>query len=175
MVSRFQQLHDFIVWPTLQKLGERYNSEAARRLLLGTIAHESKGDFIDQILSSADRVLGPAIGLYQIESATHDDMFDNFLEYRTALMLDVEAFRAEVPSPHEQLATNLAYATAIARMLYFRQPQALPNPDDDDGLASYWKRWYNTEKGAGTTAAFLYSYVKEVKHLNFTQPPNQGD
>ena len=52
------------------------------------------------------------------------------------------------------LDTNLAYATAMARMLYWRKPEALPAADDIPGLAAYWKRHYNTAAGRGKPADF---------------------
>lgn len=168
MIPRLQQIHDFVIWPTLEVL--RLNSLAARQLLLGTIAHESKGQYIDQILSSSDRNLGPAIGLYQIEPATHDDVIENFLKYRTSLYARVVSLRANEPSKHEQLATNLAYSTAIARCIYFRRPEALPQAGDNEGLAAYWKQWYNTHLGAGTEAQFLRAYEREVASLDLSQP-----
>lgn len=171
MIPRLQQIHDFVIYPTLEEI--RLNSLAARQLLLGTIAHESKGQYIDQILSSSDRKLGPAIGLYQIEPATHDDVIENFLRYRTQLYSLVASLRGNAPSHHEQLATNLAYSTAIARCVYFRQPEALPEAGDVAGLAYYWKRYYNTHLGAGTEAQFTQAYQREVESLNLSNPKGE--
>lgn len=168
-----QQIHDFVVYPTLKYL--ELNSEAARRLLMGTIAHESKGFFIDQVLGPTDRQLGPAYGLFQIEPATHDDVWVNFLSYRPDLQKRMEALRASFPASHIQLATNLYYATAVARYLYYRRPEALPKADDDEGLAEYWKSWYNSELGSGTITKFLYDYRERAKDLIYDKAPENLD
>jgi len=49
----------------------------------------------------------------------------------------------------EQMAGNDFYACAMARVLYYRRPEPLPLPSDIDGLAAYWKQWYNTPLGKG--------------------------
>jgi len=62
------------------------------------------------------------------------------------------------------LITDLAYATAIAQVIYLRAPMRLPAPDDLHGLAGYWKRYYNnTSAGKGTVEKWLadYSVVEE--------------
>jgi len=56
-------------------------------------------------------------------------------------------------SLHSQLVHNLAYATAIARVIYWRRPEALP--EAAAGLAKYWKDHYNTHLGAGKEKDFI--------------------
>ncbi len=66
-----QQLHDYIIKPTLEYMGGNYNSDKARFLLLCTAAIESNcGYYIKQ-------VDGPALGIWQMEPATHDDIWEN--------------------------------------------------------------------------------------------------
>ena len=40
-------------------------------------------------------------------------------------------------------------------MIYARVPQALPDVEDDEELAGYWKTFWNTHLGAGTVEKFL--------------------
>jgi hypothetical protein len=157
-----RQFDLFVIRPVLDALAPEVKvSEAARRLLLGTAMHESGGlTYIDQVTGAGDVQLGPAYGLFQIEPATHDDLFKNFLRFRPALEAAVLRFAASSPSHIHQLATNMAYATAIARMIYFRAPGALPDGDDLEGLAAYWKQYYNTPLGKGTPAQWLMHYPK---------------
>lgn len=162
------QLRRHIVRPTLQKLG--LWSEVAENLVVGTAAHESGGfRFLDQITSTeaSDEKLGPAFGLYQIEPATMDDMWDSgFLRdprhrrYGEAAVM----FLATSPSRAEQLATNLCWATAICRLRYYRAQPPLPaDPNDLDGIAGYWKAHYNTAAGKGTTKEFADDYRRYVR------------
>lgn len=153
------QFDRFILRPVLEALApEIPYSEAGRRLLIGTAAHESGGfKFIDQVTASglAGDVDGPAYGIFQIEAATHDDLWKNFLQYRGAISLKVKQFRAPAPDPVKQLRSNLCYSVAIARAQFYRATPPLPAADDLDGLAAYYKKWWNTLHGAATAADFI--------------------
>ena len=155
-----------LVEPVLKRL--EMHSLAAERLMLGTLAHESTLaglTALDQVLGPGDVELGPAIGIYQIEEKTRVDVFENFLAFRTELMLPVLEIEAEWPSPRRQLATNLAYATAIARLIYWRTPAPLPDADDILGLGLYWKRFYNTSQGRGDSSDWVERFNESVAGL----------
>ena len=143
-----------VIGPALEKIG--LSSRAAVNLLLATaIVESTAGKF--QYLKQ--RGGGPALGIFQIEPATHGDIWKNFLRYRLSLynvILQVSAsyFYKRLPPDHE-LVWNLAYATAIARLVYYRSPLPLPEADDLPALGAYWKRVYNTADGKGTVDHFL--------------------
>lgn len=140
-----------VVRPVLVHLG--LHSAAAENLLIGTALHESGGlRWLRQLGG------GPAFGVYQIEPSTHDDIWRNYLRFRPRLNDRVARLAAKEPTRAEQLITNLAYATAIARIHYLRVAAALPDAGDLAGLARYWKRYFNTAKGAGRAAAFIDTY-----------------
>ena len=149
-----EQFRLHIVRATLMSL--RMWSMAAENLLLGTAVQESGLKYLRQFND------GPARGLYQIEPATHDDIWDVYLKHHRTLKGRIEVLVAPVPSRIDQLATNLAYATAIARMVYWRHPEPLPAPGDVDGLAGYWKKYFNTVKGKGRVADFAAKYRRHV-------------
>ncbi len=127
-------------------------SASAENLLLGTAIQESGLRYLRQ---HGD---GPARGLYQIEPATHDDIADRYLAKHRDIRKRLNTLLAPIPSRLDQLVTNLAYATAIARLRYWMDPALLPAADDIDGLAAYWKRVYNTPKGKGRVAEFAATY-----------------
>ena len=75
MAFNAQQFRNLIIEPTLEAIG--MNSTSAVELLLGTMATESwAGTYIKQIKN------GPALGVYQMEPATHDDIVINYLNHR---------------------------------------------------------------------------------------------
>lgn len=158
------QFDRFILRPVLEALApEIPYSEAARRLLLGTAAHESGGfKFIDQVTASglAGDTDGPAYGVFQMEAPTHDDLWANFLQFKPAMATKVRMFRAAEPDPVKQLRSNLCYAVACARAQYYRARPPLPAADDMAGLAAYWKAHWNTPLGAGTPAQWMMHYPK---------------
>lgn len=128
-------------------------------LMLGTAAVES--DMIHRVQIAG----GPARGLFQMEPATARDIFINYLArtsrrkklqpslMRVWLCLDSVPFF--IPSEAElayHLEGNDGFACAMSRLQYLRRPEAIPN--SLDGIAEYWKKFYNTESGAGTVAEF---------------------
>jgi hypothetical protein len=148
------QFRQSLVRPVLQVL-DTY-SKAAENLLLGTAVQESRLQYLRQLGD------GPACGLYQMEPATHDDIWDNYLAYQPDLRSRIEAFALPHQDRHAQLIWNLAYATAMCRIHYRRVREALPDAGDADALARYWKRHYNTERGSGTVLEFKEKYLRYV-------------
>ncbi len=136
----------YVVRPALQAIG--LCSPAAGRLLLGTAITESGLTWL------AQKGGGPARGVYQIEPATHDDIWANYLAYRERLAERVARLAGEPPR-HDQLAWNLGYGSALSRLVYSRRPEPLPHADDLAGLARYWKAHFNTALGAGAPEDFL--------------------
>lgn len=130
-------------------------SPTAEDLLVGTAVQESHcGSYLRQMGG------GPALGIYQMEPATHDDIWAHFLAYRPRLATEVRRFLAPGVAAHEQLPWNLYYATAMARMHYLRRPERLPAYGDVRGYAAYWKAHYNTPLGKGTEAEFVANWAR---------------
>ena len=149
-----KQLTELVIVPTLEYLG--MNSDAAVNLMLGTLAQESAmGTYIKQIR-------GPALGIYQMEPDTHQDIYESYLSYRPDLRFKLGLYTRGDHQPPEQMITDLNYATAMARLQYFRRPEALPDAEDLVGLALYWKEYYNTIAGAGTIDEFIDNYKRYV-------------
>lgn len=150
------QFRELIVRPTLLHIN--MHSEAAENLLIGTALVETNTEEIRQLGP------GPALSFYQIEPATHDDIWENYLSHRPERAYKVRDLishrfaNAEIPA--SELIGNLPYATAIARVKYWRVPEPLPKADDVEGLAAYWKQHYNTEHGAGNPAKFVKRYKR---------------
>lgn len=128
--------HDFVIKPTLDQLG--LDQPGASFLLLGTALVESNLNRVRQVGG------GPALGVYQMEPATHLDLWQNWLVRHPELARGVERLAAPWPSGATQLMANLAYATAMARCLYRRRPEPLPSPLDLQAHALFWKTHFNT-------------------------------
>lgn len=150
------QLRLHVVRPTLQKL--RLWSPAAENLVLGTAAHESGGfQYVRQLGD------GPALGLWQIEPKTHEDLFARFLRFHADLRSAALDLRASWPDPDAQLASNLAYGAAICRLIYYRAPEALPDANDIAGMAALWKKRFNTPAGKGLEVDWIEHYREFVR------------
>lgn len=149
------QLRVEIVRPVLHRLD--LWSPVAENLVLGTALHESHCRYIRQIK-------GPAMGIYQMEPATHDDLYRNFLRFNVALKAQVGqyagAFLGELPDPMEMIG-NLFYATAMCRVHYRRVKAPLPT-NEPRALAQYWKDWFNTKLGKGTVEQALPHFTRAM-------------
>ncbi len=156
-MSEANRFMERLIRPTLAAMG--YGSAAAERLLLGTALAES-GLKLRQQLGG-----GPALGLFQMAPATHDDLWRTYLATRTPLAAAVRSFipasaagSRDTPPPAALLKDNDAYACAMARCLYLRVPAPLPPANDTGQLAAYWKTHYNTPAGAGTVEHFAQAW-----------------
>lgn len=131
-----KQLKLYVIIPVLEQI-DLY-SDSSVNLLLGTCAQESEmGTYLKQIN-------GPALGIYQIEPNTHNDVWDNYLVYKPELRDKVLRIGERNSN---SLIVNLAYQTAIARIIYLRVANPLPTANDIPGLANYYKKYYNTVSG----------------------------
>lgn len=145
-----RQLLYAVVRPTLEHI--QLWDDDAEALILGTGLTESGLASLDQ---GDPKIPGPAYGLYQMEEATHDDIWQNYLAYRKTLATAVKTLVASWPPGIAALAGNLYYATAMCRIRYLRVPEPLPRKSDLRAMAQFWKKWYNTDKGAGTPDDFV--------------------
>jgi len=148
-----EQLRSMVVVPVLYEIG--LWSASAEALVMGTALVESNLTYIAQLK-------GPALGLWQMEPATHNDIWKNYLSGKPDLARriihacavrthDADVFNVDV----ETLVYNLRYAAAMCRIHYRRVPTALPAANDFDALANYWKDHYNTRLGSGQPAHFI--------------------
>lgn len=150
-----RQLRDYVIRPALVRLGA--GNQAAENLVLGTAVHESRLRYLDQ-LDRAGKP-GPAFGLWQMEEATHNDIWVNWLAYHDAPRVALLGMTASIARPQaSDMHWNLLYSAAMCRVFYLRLPDALPAATDAAGMAQLWKRRYNTFQGAGTVEQALPAF-----------------
>ena len=161
MINPAQFRHE-IVRPALK--ASNMWSEAAENLVLGTGVQESLLAWVKQ------RGPGPALGFYQMEPATADDICHRFLATRS----DMATSLAKATWPHTSsppayshlnakdiarlLVEDLRFATIMCRLRYWMMPAPLPAANDIDSLAQYWKRYYNTVLGSGKAVEWADKY-----------------
>lgn len=166
-----QQLLDYVVTPTLQKI--ELDSTSARQLIIGTIWQESKGEYLHQLND------GPACGFIQMEPATHRDIWVNYLNFKDELRQKIQGLLTNSESISEpdgvgvgagqidhvcdhSLTWNLAYQIAMCRAHYLRVSEPLPQSGDIESMAQYWKDHYNTHLGAGSPEEFIQNFPREI-------------
>lgn len=149
-----RQFRSLVIAPTLALL--ELGSPAAEELLLGTALTESGLIWLHQGGG------GPALGVYQCEPATHQDILTNFVSLHPALAAKLYPLRMSSLSPDFQLVANLAYATAICRIHYLRVPGPLPAAGDAMAMAFYHKRFYNTAAGATDPTESVVNFQRAI-------------
>ena len=85
-----RQFRERVVRPTLEVL--RLHSRSAENLLLGTAYQESRLRHLHQLHG------GPALGLFQIEPCTHEELWRSYLVYRRERAKRVRALAASGPA-----------------------------------------------------------------------------
>lgn len=150
----YSQALAYVIKPALEALG----LAALQKLLAGTLAQESNGGtYISQLGG------GPALGVFQMEPATHDDIWNRFLPHQPFLcsrMMTLCGFSAK-PTV-EMLRVNLLYSACMCAILYqWRLEQYKKSaPETTEQCAEVWKLCYNTVKGKGTVDQWIESYNK---------------
>ena len=98
----------------------------------------------------------PAIGFWQIEPATMNDMMENYIQYRSHYKKNLVSLGMNFKKDTIiSVMSNMAVQAALCRLHYRRDKDPLPSWDDIEGQAKYWKRVYNTVEGRGTVEHFI--------------------
>lgn len=149
MIFTADDLRHLVIRDTLHALNDW--SLAAENLLLGTAAQESG-------LGGWSK--GSRIGIYRITPTMHRAIWDKYLILNPPLASEVRGMAGQhsfLKSPHNELATNLKYATAIAWMVYRRSNQKLPDAHNLPDLGKFWLRHFHP-KAKATVSDFVRSY-----------------
>lgn len=157
MSINIEDLQKHVIDPTLKHIG-LYSKDASELLIMTALA-ESGASHLKQMGN------GPAVGIYQMEPFTHDDCWINYLAYKkdiAALISSLSApglYGAKVGNAQE-MAGNLYYATAMARIKYLRDRMPIPSHTDIDAMAAYHKRVYNSTLGKADPKKTADTYRK---------------
>lgn len=142
-----------IVYAVCNVLG-RGNNDKAALLMLETAAQETRlGTLKDNTPYKAGR------GVFQCDLVGFVDVQGRvgIKDYQAVL----DAFGIDLKkASHSQLDYSPLLAAIICRLFYKLRPE--PIPDDLEGRARYWKRFYNTSQGKGTPE----QYVSNSQMLN---------
>lgn len=145
------QFRELIIKSTLNDL--MLYSKDAEELLVFTCANESDGGtFIHQ-------VNGPALGIFQMEPATHNDLWENYIKSNGKLMMILfSCFMVNSMPSEERLIYDLRYATLMSRIFYHRIPEPLPCYQDENAMWEYYKKYYNTSSGKANKEEAIVKY-----------------
>ena len=100
------------------------------------------------------QISGPALGFFQCEPSTMDDVWENYVSYRAPIKVRLWELGYKEEDRMSFLC-NIAVQAAFCRLQYRRDKHSLPCKSDLEAQAEYWKRVYNTVKGKGTVEHFI--------------------
>lgn len=152
------QFRSLIIKPACENL--MLYSKDAEELLVFTCATESMGGtFLKQEND------GPALGIYQMEPATYNDLWQNYLKNHQNLMsMLIHNFDCIMMPDEKRLMYDLWFATAMARLHYARIKVPLPNADDVNAIWDYYKEFYNTYEGKAEHYTSIARYRMFIAH-----------
>jgi len=139
-----------LIKKTLSKMGRKFASDDAVELVMGTGLVESRYKYIRQLGD------GPARSFWQVEPATAVDNCQHYLKHRPGVMrlcsdaslVDLKYWQNySVGTWADILEINMSAGIIHCRLKYWRVPKRMPNTTE--GMANYWKEFYNTHQGAG--------------------------
>ena len=125
------------------------DSEDARSLIYRTGKAESGYITLQQYGG------GPALGFFQMEPSTCQDIWDNYVMYRPKYRDKLYSLGFDDGTLEFCLLSNIGLQAAFCRLHYRRVPTALPKSDNLEAQAKYWKKYYNTDLGKGTIKHFM--------------------
>lgn len=118
----------------------------AKKLLLETAAAET------DLGKAIDTSWNVGIGIMQFDKIGFDDVKQRTSAAKKALIertFGIDIDRVE----YTDLRWNPLLSVIFARLKYLLVPGAIP--DTIQGRAAYWKKWYNSELGAGTPEHYI--------------------
>ena len=132
------------------------NSKDASALVYRTGMAESGYRHLSQMGS------GPAVGFFQVEPATIDDTWNNYVVYRKPVKEALEGMGYDPEDSRMRVMSSIPLQAAFCRLKYRRDRLPIPSADDVHAQASYWKRVYNTELGKGSVKHFIKANEKRT-------------
>ena len=156
-----EQYRLYIVRPILQSIN--LWTQAAEHLMVGTALCESNLEFLKQID-------GPAVSINQIEPLTYKDLRYKLLKDYSKLADRIKAtlYLDYLPDVPDYLIGNVGASMVFARLKYYFNPLPLPDSEDYEGLAKYYKRIYNTSNGAAKIEVAVRIFRSVVYDYNDT-------
>lgn len=134
-------------------------SVGSAALVLRTGAVESLYHFREALNDAPER------GYWQIHPETARDILHRYLQRPSKIELkrnlelvlgyEIEWLEGDPGRLERQLRDNDILGIALCRLWYGMAPYHIPRADNLPGQAWLWKRWFNTEKGAGSVRNFI--------------------
>lgn len=153
------QFDKYVLVPALSVIG--LLSPSARVLMLGTGMIETNYEYLKQFND------GPAMGIFEIEPATYDDVYRYLNRYGNRKLKEIcmAACLYDSWPDKEALIYNLRWSTIIARVKYYMISEPLPAASDAEGMSNYYKKYYNTAEGKAEMPEVISIFEHAIKKM----------
>lgn len=151
------QLRELIIKPTLLDLIS-YTDDAMELLVFTCAVESDGGTYLKQIK-------GPAVGIYQMEPDTYNDLWHNYI-FNKPYLISILTSNFNIPSmpSYGHMIYDLRFATAMARIFYKRIEEEIPSCKDVNAIWDYYKKYYNTPKGKATKDESISKYKRFINN-----------
>ena len=166
---RADQLIQYVIYPTLKTLN-LYSPNALALMVYTSNTETNLAMYLGQtafnitlpaILTKNSPPLEGGIGLNQMEHNTHEDIYQNYINFRPALLsLMHDTFGSGDQCFSGRMLCDLNYATAMTRIDYLRVKEPLPDWKNISAIADYHKTYYNSSQGKTDPSAAMDSYSR---------------
>lgn len=142
------QVKELVVRPVLTKLN--LGGETAVNLVFGTALVETHLSWIRQYLSRKDVLNGTGRGLWQLEPATIDWLYNDLMARpkHNARLRIIKSLYMTGENLHQQMITNMSLGAIFCRFKYLSSSSPMCKNNAND-MYEYHKRIYNAG-GAAT-------------------------
>ncbi|WP_215745184.1 hypothetical protein [Gluconobacter sp. P1C6_b] len=150
------QIKRLWIRPALQAIG--LDDPAHVNIVTGIGLVESGYVWLEQLHG------GPARGFWQMEPASHDDIWKNSLPAPCRSKIASGLNRLLYGQPHSadlMIALPL-YGAGMCAVKVLLAPEPIPAADDAAGQARYHKRWYNSPLGAASVMANISDFQAAI-------------
>ena len=153
-----RQVKKYWVEPALEFFPEPLRTPNRKQFMVAIGLVESGYNYVAQV-PEAD-----ALGYWQVQKGTYLDNQVNFLDFKNEFnhywVLLKKIHIASYPS----MASDCVFACYMGAITVYRAPASLPQYNDIEGMANYWKTYYNTSQGAGSIED-AFQVMQQVKNL----------
>ena len=150
-------LVDHIIKPTMHAFEQTLpliNKPNSIQLMLAIAAQESDCGVYFKSIN------GHEMGIWQVHPDTDTDLHENFLNTRPELLMILNHLKSDWMNwPHIQ---SPMYNCAIARLCLYRYSEPCPPFNDMDGMWKFYKKRYNSYKGAATEEEWIENWNNYV-------------
>lgn len=158
MINSYQ-LREFIIKPSLLAVG-LYTIEDEELLISISAQESADGFYLHQTVGGKNA----ALGIFQMQPDTHDDIWETTLSKRSDLAYKIlQVCNYTLKPKAEVMVYNLWYATIMARVFWLHVNEPTPGLNEPEVRWALYKKYWNTPKGKATHEEFETNYLKYVK------------